>query len=501
MKIRQSTSALFILIIFSCHLFAQDKSPEAPAISALKKSQSVDFTLLPTLSAFERVCGYSLDDATGIQTQLKPICEIVTHSELCQEVEKDDLLQCDAIDLNSQLDLWDFISGCAKGVFDSITEIFTFIWDIMTWVWDQATSSEAREKTYDQASEYINIAQHYLLTEFQKAYDQTSWPLREIKAAKIMAGSLANMLLSQISSMIEIQYQQLGCLNFKAKSAVLCKFIGEIFIPPAAVIGLLKHGSKAIKQFKNLENAFGKLKTILKKIPGSKILSRVEISDLRKKLHQHKGPSSFSNVLDFNDLEKTVKSADRAQLQKFRKSYQEIYDFLASPTRTNTQIKSFANEVIDLSERDGISPREAFLKLFDQMEKKHGFNPVQNLDNLELRADKFNEFFKKKSLFNDSAFSHDPHGEFSHRLQWYLVMKEMELHPEKFIDSKGKVLKASDIYQSMEVYKHNITGQNPVWIFLFDQEYKGSFSSPENFFNHYHEILSPLGILNTTGYF
>lgn len=118
---------------------AQDLSPE-DKIWSLQNNGKVDFTLLPTMHAYKQICNDNEASNFGLSGQLREICSIVVHSNLCQDVEKDYLLNCHSINDEVQVDLWEFLKGCTKGVLDSVKGMLEFIWDILKWTWDNSTS-------------------------------------------------------------------------------------------------------------------------------------------------------------------------------------------------------------------------------------------------------------------------------------------------------------------------------------------------------------------------
>ena len=273
-------SGLRILLLM-CYFWgfavnAQEFSTEQ-TIESLRSNQIINFTLLPTVHAYRELCRDRNSGNEKLLNNLGEICSTVLGSGICKDVPADKRLECKNIESHPQLDLWDFLQGCAKGVFASVENFLGFIWDVMKWVWNNTTDSETRSATIEQATEYINIVKLYLHTEFEKAYAQQDPPLRTVKALKAMGGSIANLILSNITDLMNQKYQQLACLNFEAKSQLICQFVGEIFIPPAAALSLIKYGPEAIKKFPNLSRAFAKLDALQPPVtPSARSAQRVE---------------------------------------------------------------------------------------------------------------------------------------------------------------------------------------------------------------------------------
>ena len=238
---------------------AQQEPSTEEIINALRVGQSVGFTLLPTLHVYKDLCLPPSQAASN----LNGVCEAVLASSVCRGVEENRRLDCQTFGGNSlssfALDFWHFAKGCSGGVFKSVKEFLGFIWDRMKWLWRNSTSSRARSETYDQASEYIDGINLYLHTEYDKAYSEVSSPFRKTKALARMGMSISQQLLDSVMELISQQYQQLGCLNFEAKSKVICEFLGDLFVPPISGFALLKFGIRATRRFPNLERAFDKI--------------------------------------------------------------------------------------------------------------------------------------------------------------------------------------------------------------------------------------------------
>ncbi len=261
MKRERKLWIIFILFLsfLPTYIFAQGQEYNVEnAIKSLSQDRKIDFTLIPTIHLYNNLCS-SQGKSSGVVSQINQICKAVMQTDQCKKIDVKERLNCDTIEQTSQIDVWEFLKGCSKGVFDSVKSFLNFMWEILQWVWSNSTSSESRDQTIEQATEYMNIVKLYLHTEFEKAYAKESPPLQTVKALKRMGGAISNLLLNLISGMISEKYKEFGCLNFEAKSKVICQFVGEIFIPPAAAVALIKHGPKALKMFPNLKKAFNSL--------------------------------------------------------------------------------------------------------------------------------------------------------------------------------------------------------------------------------------------------
>ena len=187
-------------------------------------------------------------------TSVKQMCEVVTKSELCAQVDPKDLLQCNTLDRNfvvaNAANQWDMLMGCAQGAFHSVVDTLKFFWDVMKWAWENTTSSEARGDTADAVSQMANSAKLYLHTEYQKAYAKASPPMQEVKAISSMNAAFGKLIYDKIVEFLEEQAEEFGCLNEEAKAKRICKVAGDILIPPTGALALIKYGSKGLKHLR-----------------------------------------------------------------------------------------------------------------------------------------------------------------------------------------------------------------------------------------------------------
>ncbi|MBC75643.1 MAG: hypothetical protein CME64_06475 [Halobacteriovoraceae bacterium] len=232
------------------------------SFSHAQSSFLTDPTVRPTVDAYQAICGPQLPMDYQAPEELKNLCRVVSKSELCKEVAKENLINCHSFGEWKKLNIWDFFQGCASGVFNSIEEILSFTWEAMQWVWSHSTSKETRQESLGQAKEYSKMAKLYLHTEYEKAYQTSSDPFKSIKALKKIAQSLGRMLMDSIMDMASKEYHQLGCLNYKAKSETICQLVGSIFLPPAGALMLLKHGPQAVKKIKSVSEELISLKKL-----------------------------------------------------------------------------------------------------------------------------------------------------------------------------------------------------------------------------------------------
>ncbi len=125
----------------------------------------------------------------------------------------------------------------------------------------------------------------YLYTEFQKNYQklQTNEPYRTIQALQMMAGTISNLFLNILSDIINQQYKEFSCLNNKAKTKVMCKLSGDLFISSASLVGLIKYAGKGLKTIPNIKKAFN----------GMNNLPPIKKIDINKKILNSLGKRNF----------------------------------------------------------------------------------------------------------------------------------------------------------------------------------------------------------------
>lgn len=212
-----------------------------------------DYLFRPTLQSYEAICE---TQKLTVSENLGDICKVVISSEVCKQVPPQDLLKCSSLTNSLAPDAWEFIKGCAVGAFTSVKEMLDFLWEIAKFGWENTTSSDARARTSDHANEYMSMMKLYLNTEYQKALARSTPPMKEVKAVASMSGVIGKMILNKITDLVVKNYHEFGCKNFEAKSKHLCKLVGDVFLPPAGIVALLKFGSKAVKDFPNLAKLF-----------------------------------------------------------------------------------------------------------------------------------------------------------------------------------------------------------------------------------------------------
>lgn len=210
------------------------------------------FSFNPTVNTYQEIC--QTEGIPSTSSTLKGMCQVIVKSKTCKAVPANDLLRCHEIEKPIAHNSWDYIKGCAQGALNSAQEILEFLWSIMELVWD----GDKRGNLASEASDFMGMAKLYLHTEYQKALAKSKPPMKETKALMAMGGAIGSLVVDKVSEMVANEYDEFGCLNSEAKSKYLCKVLGDVFIPPAGIVALIKMGPKlAVKQFPHLKKAAG----------------------------------------------------------------------------------------------------------------------------------------------------------------------------------------------------------------------------------------------------
>ena len=245
---------LIILVFFwdmSCFgaITSEDIETER-IVKALKNNSKVSWTLRPTIDVWNDYCPLKLS-YQNIDWFLGDVCEFVLKSPACIDIPEEKKLDCNHIENTPQVNAWDFLAGCGKGSFKSMLGIISFTWGIIEWVWDSLANDQANSEIVEKSKIYGDALKLYLNTEYEKAYQQSIPPLKKIKAIKSMSESIGMLLINKISHILHKNYQEWGCVNFETKSELICEFIGQFVIPPAAFLAIIKKGAPQIKKSLN----------------------------------------------------------------------------------------------------------------------------------------------------------------------------------------------------------------------------------------------------------
>ena len=182
------------------------------------------------------------------KVQAKHLCEILIKSDACKEIDKEKLLNCSSEDDGFISSGFSISAGCFKGLYDSPKEILEGLWGAIEWAGSNIVSSDVRDKTSEQVSEYSSMVKLYVHTEYEKAYAKESSPFRSLKALGSMGKLIQKLIFNSISEALSREVEQFACLNQKAKSHMICKTVGDLIISPAAFVGIIKYGSFYVKK-------------------------------------------------------------------------------------------------------------------------------------------------------------------------------------------------------------------------------------------------------------
>lgn len=218
-----------------------------------------------SISAFVPTSNFELDQSVitnqclntdGIdildEKNSRALCEIVTNSPACENVEYIKKRQCDPrnqIEAGVQVE---FIS-CLKGIWGSAVEFMKFIGSIIDYIID----SDTRTKKNKELKDTYNSAKHFLAMEWSRAMDETDgWgPMHYYNAAKDFSKTIGDIIYNMLQETYYTTQANYACLNPVARTQAICQFAGAVLIPPTIVMAkiakyLIKSGVKATKLLK-----------------------------------------------------------------------------------------------------------------------------------------------------------------------------------------------------------------------------------------------------------
>lgn len=235
---------------------AQERAQSAQYfVNDLKDEGLLSLTDRPAINIFlEQTCENSLPLNLDLQQKEKLFCEVVTKSDTCLEIPKNDLRQCSQknTEITAAIDI---VVGCAKGLFNSVKELLSFLWQSAKFIWENVTDWDKASDTADSVNAFAQSIKLYLYTEYDKAYDKAEFP-KALNAAREVSSEIFKFLGTKITEILEDQYTKFGCLNAEAKTRKVCHVMGDLILPPAAFFAFLKRGVGAAKEFPSLNKAF-----------------------------------------------------------------------------------------------------------------------------------------------------------------------------------------------------------------------------------------------------
>jgi hypothetical protein len=186
-----------------------------------------------------------------------------------------------------------------------------------------------------------------------------------------------------------------------------------------------------------------------------------------------------------------------------------------------TRMQEFEDEIIVRSrasvpnfdelpkKEQAILKQNKMIEIMSELEIKHGFKSTSDdgyealvLANKSYGLDEWLEMLADGKMFNDSAFksvdnplditNRGGHGYFTHRIQFYVLMKEIDANPSKYGDLNASQLfkKLGDKEFNQKVGAAN-NGGDTLWQQMFDA-FSGSYHQPETF-RKMHGLYPELG--------
>lgn len=152
--------------------------------------------------------------------------------------------------------VWEAVKFLAKAPFQAVGGVYNYLTDSDT----RASTHESLKSAMETSADYLQSIYPYIAIEMQKAYDGVTGPMslspptRAYAAMNAMGGKLIGSLLSAAEKIISAKVEELNCFDNNTRAQMICKFAGDIFLPPAAFFGLLKYGVKGLKEMPALMN-------------------------------------------------------------------------------------------------------------------------------------------------------------------------------------------------------------------------------------------------------
>lgn len=193
-------------------------------------------------NAAEKSCLVEPGDGKLFEESYENVCKVLRESELCQDVQQEDKLECEDVSENEiEVFSFRFLYSCGAGLIDSLVELFKFLVGAIKGILGYTFSSETRNQVNEALGEYYDSFANYLVLEFDKAREETD---SDFGAIKIVAGNLLKTMFTKLKEQIEETYYGLGCYNQAARAERLCRVIGDVIMPPVIALKLIFNGPK-----------------------------------------------------------------------------------------------------------------------------------------------------------------------------------------------------------------------------------------------------------------
>ncbi len=159
--------------------------------------------------------------------------------------------------------------------------------------------------------------------------------------------------------------------------------------------------------------------------------------------------------------------------EDLKQGYQEIIDFMHDSKRVYARLQQLESEVAKRVRANGETPEKALDAILTALEKKHRFAALKELTVLD-----------RDTIASGTPFRHvgfaagQAHGQQIHRIQWNLLVREMDAKPQVFGAIPG--VEYYKEFASLDV--QGVKSWNQPWDDLFDSFSTGP-TSPEKFRN------------------
>ena len=220
------------------------------------------------------------DGGDDFQKEWSNICDVVVKSDLCKEVDKNELVDCsDQSENDLNVKSFKFVKNCGIGFFyESLKEFVIFLKDMTVGIGSFIFDGEYRQEVADQAGEYWDSLQNYVAIEYAKEFDRTG---SKTLAMANVGKNLISLCFQKMGDAIAKSYYRLGCYNQAKRQEKMCQTLGEFVMPPAVALGLIFKGPALVKKL------FTASKKMVGESKGTRLaLAKREDAILRKELEK-----------------------------------------------------------------------------------------------------------------------------------------------------------------------------------------------------------------------
>ncbi len=260
-----SLALSFLILLSSASGTSQRGSESARrVVTNLIRGGYLDPSDLPSRDIFLReTCESEVMSNGSLDEQMRLFCDVVTKSDACKYVPADELMRCEQPRASGVQSSLDFLRGCGTGIFNSVRDLLSFLGQAAQFIWENITdlrgAGERTGRALDAGLQFANSIRLYIYTEYDKAYQEASFP-RALNAASAVSRQLMTFLVSKLTDMVKESYTEFGCLNTQARSRRICQTLSDFIMPPAAFFAFLKHGARAVSQFPSLQRGLNSLR-------------------------------------------------------------------------------------------------------------------------------------------------------------------------------------------------------------------------------------------------